>query len=461
VIIEGERLKNVSGHIGVLPQNPQALFVKSTVELDLYEMLSHKKISKEEQKKKVDDVVEMCGLSDVLNQHPYDLSGGEQQRAAIAKVLLLNPKILLLDEPTKGLDAQFKVKLADILKGLNSRGVTVVMVSHDIEFCAEYADRCAMFFDGSIVSCDTPREFFSGKSFYTTATNRMARDKLPNAILPQDVIIACGGKLPERKKESNQKPQDNPSKGNNAVNTVVAYNKHYERVGISKSTLLALVMILFAVPLTIYLGINFLDDRKYYAISMIILIETLIPFAFLFERRKPQARELIVISVLCALAVAGRAVFYMLPQFKPVAAIVIIAGICFGSETGFLVGAITSFVSNMFVGQGPWTPWQMFAFGLIGFLAGVLFQKRLFRKNKASICIMGSIVTFVIYGIIMNSASVLMWQEKPNFEMLVSAYLVGVPFDLMHSAATAFFLYFISLPMIEKLERVKIKYGMI
>ena len=119
--------------------------------------------------------------------HPYDLSGGEQQRLALGKILLLKPKILLLDEPTKGLDPFFKLTLAGIFKKLKETGVTIFMVSHDIEFCAEHADRCAMFFDGDIASIGTPREFFAGNSFYTTAANRVARQWAPEAITWEEV----------------------------------------------------------------------------------------------------------------------------------------------------------------------------------------------------------------------------------------------------------------------------------
>src|SRR5690606_9923266 len=118
--------------------------------------------------------------------------------------------------------------------------------------------------------------------------------------------------------------------------------------------------------LTIAAGIYLLNDRKYYVISLLIITYSMLPFAMVFEKRKPQARELIVIAVLCAIAVAGRAAFFMVPQFKPVVAIVIIAGITLGAESGFLVGVMTGFVSNFFFGQGPWTPWQMFCFGVIG-----------------------------------------------------------------------------------------------
>ena len=109
-----------------------------------------------------------------------------------------------------------------------------------------------------------------------------------------------------------------------------------------------------------------------------------------------------VISVLAAIGVAGRAAFFMVPSFKPVAAIVILTGISFGGEAGFLVGSLTMLISNMFMGQGPWTPWQMFAFGMIGFLAGILYQKGILKARKFDLCIYGFLSVFLIYGGIMN-----------------------------------------------------------
>ena len=176
--------RKIIGKTAMLPQNPQLLFTQKSVRLELEEIANDEK--------SVADVISVCELEYLLDKHPYDLSGGEAQRAALAKVLLTKPDILLLDEPTKGLDAPFKKKLAQLLSFLRSQEITVIMVSHDIEFCAKYADRCGMFFDGSIVSEDTPREFFSGKSFYTTAANRMSRDIIPNAVLAEDIIKACG-----------------------------------------------------------------------------------------------------------------------------------------------------------------------------------------------------------------------------------------------------------------------------
>lgn len=198
VLLHGKEVRKYSSKelfthkLGVLPQNPQALFVKKTVELDLLEILSGMRLSGEEKRERIDRVAELVGITSLLEMHPYDLSGGEQQRAALAKVLLLEPKILLLDEPTKGLDNYFKQKLAAILQKLLEQGCTVLMVSHDIEFCARYAQRCAMFFDGSVVTENSPNQFFSGNSFYTTAANRMSRHLFENAVTNEDVIALCG-----------------------------------------------------------------------------------------------------------------------------------------------------------------------------------------------------------------------------------------------------------------------------
>ncbi|MGB5822800.1 MAG: energy-coupling factor transporter ATPase [Proteocatella sp.] len=452
------------GLLGVLPQNPQTLFVKKTVGEDLQEMLYKKNLSETEVKEKIASVVGICELEDLLDMHPYDLSGGEQQRAALAKVLLLEPEILLLDEPTKGLDGHFKQKLALILKKLQSINTTIIMVSHDVEFCGQYADRCAMFFDGAIVSEDTPRNFFSGNSFYTTASNRMARHILPQAIVEDDVILACGGEVVQKKMdisefkiEIKKKPPAKKTPQEKLPNNQVEEGERK----LSKRTVAASLMILLAIPLTIWFGIYYLNDRKYYIISMMVILETMIPFVMVFERRKPQARELVIISVLCAIAVAGRAAFFMIPQFKPVVAIVIIAGVCFGGEAGFLVGAVSGFVSNFFFGQGPYTPWQMFAFGIIGFLAGVLFRKGLLLRDKKALCVFGGLATFIIYGGLMNPAAVIIFQNSINMKTLMAAYISGIPFDLIHAASTVIFLYIISEPMLEKLDRIKMKYGLL
>jgi energy-coupling factor transport system ATP-binding protein len=172
-----------TGCLAMLPQDPKSLFVKKTVREDLEEMTSDPE--------KLREVAAVCQIEDLLDSHPYDLSGGEQQRAALVKVLLTEPKLLLLDEPTKGIDSFFKEKLAAILEKLKARGVTVVMVSHDVEFCAKYADTVSMFFDGQILTTDTPRGFFGNNSFYTTAANRMSRHVFQKAVTAEDVVALC------------------------------------------------------------------------------------------------------------------------------------------------------------------------------------------------------------------------------------------------------------------------------
>lgn len=230
---------------------------------------------------------------------------------------------------------------------------------------------------------------------------------------------------------------------------------------LSKRTIVASIMILLFIPGTILYGVYFLNDRKYYFISWLIIIYTMIPFFMVFEHRKPQAREIVIIGVMCAIAVAGRMAFFMVPQFKPVVAIVIIVGVCLGAEAGFLTGAVSGFVSNFFFGQGPWTPWQMFCFGIIGFLAGILFKKGKLKKSKLPLCIYGGLATFFIYGGIINICALLMFTPKFSWKALMVTYASGVWFDMVHAIATVIFLFFISEPMIEKLDRIKIKYGLL
>ena len=183
------------GFLGVMPQNPQSLFVKKTVRDDLYEMIDGKREKKSDafsidmsKKDAVAGIVSLTKLEDLLDRHPYDLSGGEQQRLALAKVLLLRPRILLMDEPTKGIDNHYKKELGEILRKLTEHGVTILLISHDVEFCAQYADRVGLFFEGNMVTNKPAKEFFAGNSFYTTAANRMSRQFFPDAVTVEDVV---------------------------------------------------------------------------------------------------------------------------------------------------------------------------------------------------------------------------------------------------------------------------------
>lgn len=188
------------------------------------------------------------------------------------------------------------------------------------------------------------------------------------------------------------------------------------------------------------------------------------PVLRIIEGRKPKVRDIVILAVMCALAVTGRAAFFMLPNFSPTMAIVIISGVAFGCEGGFVVGAMSMLVSNFLMGQGPWTPWQMFAMGLVGFMAGLFFSKsgvRTKNTTKLGLCIFGALICILIYGGIMNPASVIIWQPAVNRSMIIASYVTGFPFDVVHGTATVIFLWLLARPFLEKLDRVRIKYGVL
>lgn len=237
-----------------------------------------------------------------------------------------------------------------------------------------------------------------------------------------------------------------------------------------KRTRVTLVLIAVAIPLVIFFGIYFLNDRSNVFIGLCIIVLAMIPFAMVFEDRHPQARELLLIAVISAIAVVGRMAFFMVPQFKPVTAIVIIAGIGLGAEAGFLTGAVSGFVSNFFFGQGPWTPWQMFAYGVIGFLAGLLFSRmarKPLRTKKAErmyllcLCTYGAFATFFLYGFIMDLSSAINVTGGFSWQVLAAKVISGIPFNLIHALSTVVFLLFLARPMQKKLDRIKKKYGML
>lgn len=512
----------LSGKCLTLPQNPQAILGGKTVGICLEEALE----DQQNRESRLQNVIELTMLSPLLNRHPFDLSGGEMQRVAFAKLLLLRPEILLLDEPTKGLDTDSKRRIAEILRSLAASGVCVVMVSHDIEFCAQYSHRCMLMFNGELITSDTPRRFFSSNSFYVTAANRISRGIIEDAVTVEDVVFCC-----TRKKNRPKPPlrSDWIDHSDNLSNNSVKENKHNKKAPLWKRitaltgvvlliigtlintgimpapkpvsdsfwlkllliavpivslavsfctftkrsndsfkqqgrlprrTVASAVMILLTIPLTIFVGTVYLNDQKFLFISLLVLLECMLPFFLVFEGRKLQARELVLVAVLCAIAVAGRSAFFMLPQIKPVIALVIISGIAFGGETGFTVGAVTMLVSNIYFGQGAWTPWQMFAAGMIGFISGVIFQKGFLAVNRAVLCVYGFAVTIIIYGGIMNFSSLVLTRAPINAATLTAFYAQGLPMDIIHALSTMIILWLAAEPMLNKLTRVKTKYGL-
>ena len=173
--------------IAMVTQNPQALFTEITVYEEMYEGMAYMDLAHEEKCNKAEEMLELMGITHLAKSNPYDLSGGEQQRLAIGKVMVYGPDILLLDEPTKGLDPFFKATLGEVLKKLAAGGTTIFMVSHDIDFCASYGDKCSMLFDGEISAEGEGRELFRGNMFYTTTANKLSRKWRDDLVLIEEV----------------------------------------------------------------------------------------------------------------------------------------------------------------------------------------------------------------------------------------------------------------------------------
>lgn len=480
----------ISGKTGILPQNPQTVFVEKTLSRDLMEVLEGHPLSGSEREKKVREMTELLEIDGLLDMHPYDLSGGEQQRAALAKVLLLEPDILLLDEPTKGLDPDFKEKLAGILTRLIEGGMTIVMASHDIEFCCRHADRCAMVFDGKVISCGAPRRFFSGNSFYTTAANRMSRHIFENAVNVEDLIrlvknnLGEGPKVTLKENDSFGEKVENMSSnggygivmkdpkakymqgdlpGGKISDSRRSSNEKRESKADERRTisLLTIDVVMMALALgTVFAGIYIFDNQRYFIVSMLLVIYAMVPFFARFERSSPKAREIVILAVMISVAVAGRAAFFMVPNFKPTVAVIIIAGVALGRQAGFLTGAMSAFVSNFLFGQGPWTTWQMLAMAVIGYLAGAVFYRYGDRMKVVVLAVFGGAATFFIYGAITDMWTILMMTSQPSLATAMVVYGAAVPFNAVHAAATVIFLLLLAKPMVEKLNRVKVKYGM-
>lgn len=201
----------------------------------------------------------------------------------------------------------------------------------------------------------------------------------------------------------------------------------------------------------------FFADTNYYLMSVFVLILSMIPFFVSFEHSKPTARELSLISSLIAIAVVSRAMFYLIPQVKPIAAVVVVSGVCLGAKKGYLIGAFSAFISNFIFGQGIWTPFQMVGLGLIGLLSGWIFSK--IKINRVNLTIVGFILTFAVYGIIVDSCSVLMLSSDFTLSSVLAVYGAGIPFNLIFGATTGLFLFLFGEQFVSKLNRLVIKYG--
>lgn len=223
--------------------------------------------------------------------------------------------------------------------------------------------------------------------------------------------------------------------------------------------MISAVVFAFLCPAVLVLSVKYLPTKYYYLSAVAVIVLSLIPFFLMFEHRHIKTGEIVIISLLISLAVAGRAVMTFLPQIKPTAALVIIAGIAFGANVGFIVGSVTMFISNFIFGQGMFTPFQMLGLGLVGFLCGMIFCGRKNANNRLVVSIFGAAAVFFVYGPIVDSCSVLTMLTEKTAASVMSIYLTGAPFNLLYAGSTALFLFLLAKPMNEKLERLRIKYG--
>lgn len=204
-------------------------------------------------------------------------------------------------------------------------------------------------------------------------------------------------------------------------------------------------------------------DRLYLIASVVLIVLAIVIFVRSFERKKPGTKDVVLLSVMISLGVVGRLVFFMVPQFKPCAAIVIITGIMLGKQAGFLSGVMTAFISDMFFGMGPWTLWQMIGFGLIGLISAIIFNQERIEKMggfaKLILCTYGFLVTFLLYGLLMDTATVFMVTDKPKLSTFIATYSAGIVFNIIHGISTFIFLYLMANPLSKKIKRVLVKYG--
>lgn len=225
-----------------------------------------------------------------------------------------------------------------------------------------------------------------------------------------------------------------------------------------KSNIATLLVFLILIPLTLFLGSK-LSGRSYYIIGTLIIVELMIPFFMAFEGRRPQARELVVMAVMCALAIAGRVVI-PLPNFKAAFAIIMLTGIAFGPETGFMVGAVTAFASNFFYGQGPFTPWQMFGYGAGGMLSGFLFQKKRLPRKNWVMAVFGFLAVLIWVGPLLDCASIFLVLPKITWSAAIATFASGFWVNITQAICTALVMFLLGKPLLEKLDRIQVKYGM-
>ena len=250
-----------------------------------------------------------------------------------------------------------------------------------------------------------------------------------------------------------------------AVETAAPTTDVPARAPMNPKVVVAYIAMLVLTPVTLVAG-TVLGDSNYYLTSVLVIVYAMAPFFVSFESHKPQARELVVLAVMCAIAVASRVAFIWLPAFKPMTAIIIVAGIALGARNGFMCGAISALVSNFVFSQGPWTPWQMFAFGLAGFVFGLMADRGviprhdLTTKQKLLLGVGGALFVVAILGVILDTCSVFTMVDIPEGpDGAIAIYATGFPLNCIHGVATFVTLLLVANPLLDKLHRISVKYG--
>ena len=224
-----------------------------------------------------------------------------------------------------------------------------------------------------------------------------------------------------------------------------------------KPTLVSLITLLVLIPATLFLGTQ-LRGRWHYLTSTLVILEAMMPFFLSFESRRPQARELVMIAVMAALAVAGRVAFPV-PNFKAITGIVMIAGMAFGPQVGFMTGAISAFASNFFYAQGPWTPWQMLSYGMAGFLAGLLFNRS--QQKIILQTVFAFFAVMLVVGPLLDTCTVFTTAPKFSWKYAAAVYMAGFPHNVIHALSSAATVLLLGKPLLAKLNRIKTKYGIL
>ena len=426
------------GSLFYIPQDARTVFTKSTVRDELHALA--------ETPCAAENAAERYELCELLDMHPFDLSNGQRQKLALCLAELSKCDIILMDEPTGGLDAVFKEKLSLYMRDMAKGGAAILFAAHDADFASIAADRAVMLFDGAVSSDTDIRTFFEDGMFYTTSAARLALGTVGNAITKEEILDCL--QIPHFR-PSGEKPKYGEKQM--PEHRTVHMEKKTEKGGVSPIFLAVLAittaMLCFA-PI----------ERKLLIVMAAIMLETTAYFFVSCENGGITMEKAVLIAVMCAAAVSGRAAFFAFASFKPVLAVVIICGITLGGRAGFVVGAMCMLISNFIFGQGTWTLFQMFGAGLIGLMASLINENG--RNFKLKTCVFGAVCAVCVYGLIVNPSYILVSQQTVTAPMIFASLITGFPFDAVHAAATAFFLYFCLEPSVRLINRAKIRYGM-